>query len=134
MPETPPERPRRKRLDNSAWRGGGYAMTTSLVGQGDSAPRPRRAGRMAGVMDRVRSATFLLDADGVIREFRHDAELLLGRCRETVLGTPLRDLVAAKDRPAADALVARVRAGDDARDVLDVLDSHGEPVRVDLHI
>ena len=33
---------------------------------------------MAGVIERVRSATFMLDGDGVIREYRLNAEELLG--------------------------------------------------------
>jgi PAS domain S-box-containing protein len=109
-------------------------MTTSLVGQGDAAPQARRTGRLAGLIERVRSATFLLDAGGLIREFRRDAELLLGWRREEVLGKHFVDLVEPRDRPHAEALLATVRGGDDARNVLDVLSETGTPVRVDLHV
>src|SRR5437879_232188 len=133
MPETPPDRPRRKRLDNPAWRGGGFAMTTSLLGQGD-APEPRGMGRMAGLIEQVRSATFLLDENGVIREFRRDAEMLLGWRRDEVLGTHFMDLVELSDQDHAEAMLATVRGGDDARDVLDIVTEDGGPVRVEIHV
>src|SRR5690242_15597278 len=108
MPETPPDRPRRKRLDNPAWRAGRYAMTTSLQGQGDSAPEPRRPGRMGGLIEQARSATLLLDGDGVVREFRRDAELLLGWSRTDAIGRRFADLVVERDREHAEAMVRHV--------------------------
>src|SRR5690349_20955494 len=111
MTETPPDPSRPPRRGNPAWGAGGYAMTTPLERQGGSTSQ--RLGRMAGVLDRVRSATVMLDADGVIRELRHDAEELLGWDREDLVGKPFDSLFAEKHRDTAARMLDTVLSGDD---------------------
>ncbi|NUR29415.1 MAG: PAS domain-containing protein, partial [Catenulispora sp.] len=135
MPDQPQEQqPRRERLDNPGWLGGGWAMTTSVFGQGSEGEAPRHLGRMAGVIERVRSATFMLDGEGVIREYRLNAEELLGWQRTEMLGKPFRAMFRAEDAEAADAMVASIRAGDDARGELEAVTPDGTGVPVDVHL
>src|SRR4051812_9648570 len=135
MPDQPTEpQPHRERLDNPGWRGAGWAMTTSVFGQGSEGDAPRHLGRMAGVIERVRSATFMLDADGIIREYRTNAEELLGWRRTEMLGEPFHAMFRSEDRDAADRMVAAIRAGDDARGELEAVRPDGGSVPVDVHL
>jgi PAS domain S-box-containing protein len=135
MPDAPQEpQPHRERLDNPGWRDGGFAMTTSVFGQGSEGDAPRQLGRMAGVIERVSSATFMLDGSGVIREFRLNAEELLGWQRTDMLGRPFHAMFRPEDRPIADAMIEAIQAGDDARGALDAVTSDGAALAVDVHL
>ena len=87
---------------------------------------------MAGVLDRVRSATVMLDAEGVIREFRHDAGELLGWDREDVVGKPFEVLFADKHRDTAARLLDTVLSGDDAREAFEAVAADGSAVPLDV--
>ena len=141
MPDQPQEQqpheeqqPHRERQDNPGWRGAGWAMTTSVFGQGSEGDAPRHLGRMAGVIERVRSATFMLDGDGAIREYRLNAEELFGWDRTDMLGKPFRTMFRPEDAEAADAMVEAIRSGDDARGELEAVTPNGTSVPVDVHL
>ncbi|MFD0638587.1 PAS domain-containing protein [Catenulispora yoronensis] len=135
MPDQPQEsQPHRERLDNPGWRGDGWAMTTSVFGQGSEGDAQRHLGRMAGVIERVRSATFMLDGEGFIREYRLNAEELFGFERTAMLGKPFRAMFRDEDADAADAMVEAIRSGDDARGELEALTPDGGRVPVDVHL
>ena len=134
MPDSPLESPRPRRPGNPAWRADGYAMTTSTQVQGEDQSPGASIGRMVGVFDRIRTGTFLLDGDGVIREWREDAWELFARERDVTVGLHVEVLFAEADRPRAADMVATVLAGDDIGQVFEAVRGDGASISLDLRL
>ncbi|WP_421111363.1 SpoIIE family protein phosphatase [Streptomyces sp. NEAU-S77] len=87
-----------------------------------------------GVLDLLRVAAVVLDADGRITLWSPEAELLFGFSAAEALGRRADHLlVRPEDRRAARDLFARVRAGDTWAGVFPVRRRDGSTVRVEFH-
>ena len=108
-------------------------MTTSSVGAGLRGDVPGHLGRMAGLIERVRSATFMLDGEGVVREYveRRGAA---GWQRTDMLGKPFHAMFRSGTGTSPRRWSRRSQAGDDARGALDAVTPTARPCAVDVHL